>query len=187
MVSKYSKMKNQTIAHKNQQQAELEKAKLLSEEFEAYQALLKNTNHQPAPGHYRTKSGSHMRIVPNGSSWTRQGVSAEEQLLPFGVVWVPYPSSGHPIWPMTIEELYGNGAPIFQLVMPQQVGFSNLGDHMTPHEVTYSAYQLNKLAVVENGPNDFGYQAVPTTTMDFSREHVRVYESGAVEMVPPIP
>ena len=168
-------------------QAELEKARLLDEEYEAYQALLNKSNHQPVPGHYRTKSGSHMKIVANGTSWTRQGVSAEEQELPFGFIWVPYPSIEQTGWPMTIQELYYNGAPTYQLVMPQKVGFSNLGDHITQHGATYSAYQLNKLAVVENGPKNVGYQAVSTTTLDLSREHIRVYENGAIEIVPPVP
>ncbi|EUC46246.1 hypothetical protein COCMIDRAFT_59109, partial [Bipolaris oryzae ATCC 44560] len=187
MVSKYSKMKNQTTSHRNQMQAELEKVMLIKEDYEAYQALMKNTNHQPIPGHYRTKSGSHMKIVSNGASCTRQEVSAEQQQLPFGFMWVPYPSIGQTGRPMTIQELYDNGALMYQLVMPQQVGFSNLGDFTNHQGATYTSYQLNKLVIIENGPNNFGYQAVPTTALDLSREHIRVYENGGVEVVPPIP
>lgn len=168
-------------------QAELEKAKFLNEKFEAYQALMKNSNQQPTPGHYRTKSGSHIKIVSNGTSWTQQEVSDEEQQLPFGFVWVPYASIDQTRWPMTIQELYYNGAPTYQPVMPQQVGFSYLGDDVNQHGAIFSTYQLNKLTVVENGPNNVGYQAVSTTVLDLSREHIRVFENGVVEVVPPVP
>ncbi|KAL6151693.1 hypothetical protein ACJQWK_10350 [Exserohilum turcicum] len=186
MVGKYSKTKNYKTEHRLQIQLEQERLKLLNHEYEAYMSLLRWWENQPCQGHYRTKCGFHMQIVSHDSSWSRQEVSDIEQQLVPGHAWLPWPPIKSTGMPLTVEQLYGDDASAYLRVEPRQIGFNNVGDFCDENGALYRRYQLKKL-VVKPINNAVDYEAVTTNVLDPSREHIRVYESGAIFHMAPAP
>ncbi|USP82100.1 uncharacterized protein yc1106_09374 [Curvularia clavata] len=186
MVSKYSKTKGYKPAHVDQARMEAERAQRIHEEFDAYERLLKASNYQPAAGHYRTLNGHHVQIVGQEGNWSRKEVSDVEQQLAPGYVWLPCPAIASPETTVTVRQAYLDEPSIYWSVAPVEVGFNDLGNFRDETGALYKSYQLRRLFVVDTALGAY-YEAVPETTFDPSREHIRVYEDGRILCVPPIP